>query len=515
MKKRGIKEKRIEEKYDIKKTFVFRLLILSLVLLMVLVIVYIFVYESGRGKEERLRGELGTLKWDLNKNYVRLDVLNYNISEDNLTINVNVNWSSGNISDSDFNGVLVDFDMNVGNNCNYTNSSSPIFGENKTYEINSFNPGCIQTDFSNVTNVTAYAQVNIHLNQTSLIQNITFYKDDSRNNLIYLNNYFYALTEINYSLIESPSNDKIEIIINNTTKNISISALDSTWLGTQKFNLTAIENQETLITSFYIIVVNTTRPIPNHPPEFNHTYCDDLVWYKNTTYTLNMTKCWRDTDGDTLTLRYENRSNGNLSISQNGVILTLTPNTNWFGTGYFYLYADDGKISEDESARVDFSVRNLPVANGTNTTTVINNDPKIKSSNPVSSDVSIFPKTNKTFTISAEKYEIIKWYLNGAQVTGSGLSFNFNNLKEGDIVKVEIINGTRIDSKTWNIKIANDETIEQPIFNTGLVIFYAIIVVICIIIILVIWLFIEEKRSKRIPEGFGFVIAGGNNSPMS
>ena len=140
--------------------------------------------------------------------------------------------------------------------------------------------------------------------------------------------------------------------------------------------------------------------------------------------------------------------------------------------------------------------------NTTNTTTSVVNDPNIKTSSPSSTNVHIFSEDNKTFVITAEDYDTIKWYLNGALVKENVLEFYFSNLEDGDIVKVEIINGTRLDSKTWNIKIEDDEELEDPVFDVGLVIFYLIIAVVSIIIFLVIWLFIIEKnRGSR--AGFG------------
>ena len=78
-----------------------------------------------------------------------------------------------------------------------------------------------------------------------------------------LDKHFHALVEINYSIVESPANDKIEVRVNNYTKNISIAVLDGSWFGTQKFNLTAItEDGDVLNTgnsgadmTFNIIVV--------------------------------------------------------------------------------------------------------------------------------------------------------------------------------------------------------------------------------------------------------------------
>jgi len=80
-------------------------------------------------------------------------------------------------------------------------------------------------------------------------------------------------------------------------------------------------------------------------------------------------------------------------------------------------------------------------------------------------------------------------------------------LQDGDIVKVEVINGTRVDSKIWDIKIENDERIEEPVFEVGKVIFYSIITIICIIILLVIWLFIIEKNKGKRRAGVGFGIS--------
>jgi len=266
-------------------------------------------------------------------------------------------------------------------------------------------------------------------------------------------------------------------------------------------------------------VINTSV---EHLPSFNSSACDDLEWEVNTNYVLNMEKCWYDLDGDALSgFRYENSTNNkNLTIIQNSNNLTLTPDTNWVGDGYFYVYANDSK--NESRGEIDFDVVNSIAINNTNitrtnTTAPVTNEPKITSSSPSDNEVYMF-LGNKTFTISASDYQTIKWYLNGKEITEAAgvLSYNFSDLKEGDIVKVDVINGTRIDSKTWTIKIEKDEEGETPVFDIGTVIFYSIIAILGIIILLVVWLFVIEKNKKNreigIGIGFGVSNSGGRSS---
>jgi hypothetical protein len=325
--------------------------------------------------------------------------------------------------------------------------------------------------------------------------------------------FFWASAEENITTI-------LNIHINMTDKSALVSFYpDYNWVGEEKVNITASCADEFVSDFFYI---NISETIINTPPIFNSTVCDNLEWEVNTNYFLDMRKCWYDNDGDSLTgFRYANSSssNRNLTISQNSTNLTLFPNAGWVGTGYFYIYASDGK--EESSARVDFEVKNSSVSrsstgssssgssastNATNMT--VTDNPKITLSSPYDNEVYIFPG-NKTFSITAEKYDLVQWYLNDilvAEAEGK-LSYEFTNLKEGDIIKVEVTNGTRIDSKTWNIKIQEDESGKVPVFDAGNIIFYAIITILCIIIFLVIWLFIIEKN-KGIKTGIGFGISG-------
>ncbi|MDD5191752.1 MAG: hypothetical protein PHH54_05320 [Candidatus Nanoarchaeia archaeon] len=522
--KRGVRKDR--RKFDIKKTILYKILIVFVVILCVLILIWVELKINERGKERGLKGELGTLKWDFNQEKVILSVLNYTVYNDNQTIDVNINWSSGNQT---INSIFVKFIRTQGD-CNFTILSGfPSFEENETYAINYDAPACTcaPTNFENVMGINVYAQIHVNLTQTGLIPNITFYKDDSRQNLINLGQYFSSLVNVNYSVVESPSNENISVSLDNTAKNVSISLLDSLWFGSQKFNLTATSDDGDVLNtansgenmSFYLIVLNYTRPTSNNFPSFNRTACDDLEWEVNDHYHLDMEDCWYDLDGDSLRgYRYGNASwhTGNLTITNDSNELTLTSKTDWIGGGYFYVYASDGKNESQD--RVDFEVLdNSDDGNGdgdggnggTNNTNTAARNPDITSSSPSGSDVFIFPG-NKTFSITARDYVSIKWYLNGAVIIAADdrLSYDFSKLKEGDIIKVDVINETRVDSKTWNIKLQTNAEGETPVFDVGSVIFYAIIAILGIIIILVIWLFFIEKNKDKGKIGVGFGISG-------
>jgi len=516
MKKRGSKRKRVRKgqrrvaKYDIKKTLAFKFLIASIIILILLIVLWVFVYKPAV-KEEGYG--LGTLKWDWGGEDAVFEVLDYSIDPiDNLTAYVNINWTSG---DKDVNQILIDF-IGAGTYCNDTRLNDLSLGENKTYWLDITIINCDEATFENVTDVQVYAQVHINLTRTSQIANIMIYNDDSLINVVDLDNYFSALVNISYSIV-GDSENKTGISINDTTNFVSFDPKLNRY-GNYEFNLTAESEDGDVLNvnnygdnmTFYVFFINDDRPIANSAPTFNNTECDNLIWNKNTSYTLNMTKCWSDEDGDSISgYRYENKTNGNLtiSLSHSGIVLTLTPNTNWIGSRYFFIYATDG--TEENGGRVDFTVT------GSGTTSQItspsNNvtNPNIKTASPTPGNVTL-TNTSKVFTITAEKYVSIKWYLNGAVIPGTTLSHSFDNLKNGDIIKVEAINGSRINSKTWEIIIGGDETPSAGIgINFGTVVFYSIIVMIVIVILLIIWVFISNKNQKSELARGGFGVTGG------
>jgi len=104
------------------------------------------------------------------------------------------------------------------------------------------------------------------------------------------------------------------------------------------------------------LVINTSV---EHAPRFLSDDCDDLEWEANTNYEIDMKDCWVDDDGDSLSgYRYENASNDNLTIILNSTNLTLIPDTDWIGSGYFKIFVSDGK--NESEGRVDFTVRVPP-----------------------------------------------------------------------------------------------------------------------------------------------------------
>jgi len=316
--------------------------------------------------------------------------------------------------------------------------------------------------------------------------------------------------------------DSIEFYLNESTNVLKVYS-NSSIPNYTSFSIRAFcTPQYDYSDGFYINYSNYVRPPQNHAPDFdsngidNDYDCDDLLWNRNSSYTRNLSKCWDDEDGDSLVFRYKNSSNNNVSIVLSNSILTLTPDTNWVGTGYFYVYANDSELEEGE--RIDITVRIPPTAAVINDTNVI--APKIKTSSPSATSVIPF-NGSKTFSITAENYTTIKWYLNGRLLNGSELSFNFSDLKDKDVVKVEIIRGTRKDSKIWDIKVDTitpaaipdvEGEIEVPKeidIGWGNVIFYLIIGILGIIILLIIWIFIAEKGKKKRKIDVGFGISGG------
>lgn len=511
--KRVYKNKKIEFDRQLKKSLPYKLLlffILLLISLLLVLIAYELITSISKPQKEKLEGELGTLCVFCSDNLVRLTVLNHTISSDNSTIQVNINWTSGNISSLDFSAIRVYF-IN-GSGYNFTLGVLPPginFGENKTYEFGL--PPFSPVNFGDVVEVRAYAEIEIHLIQNSSIPLIQFYKDSSKNNLIHLNNYFKALTEINYSFIESPNNENISIVINNITKNVSISVLDIAWHGTQVFNLTAsTADGDSLTTNFSIIVINENKPSLNRGPEFLEDVCDHITWNKNTSHTLNMTSCWTDDDNDSLTYGYRNRTGNNLTISQSGNSLTLTPALNWNGTGRFSIWANDSKEMVIEEiyfvVRGDnYSTTPPVIINGTNNSGII-----ILAPNPSGEIWTLFEGTNQTFSIGNLDYDRIEWYLNDQLRKENSLFYAPGNLSKGNYtIRVVVKKGWESASKTWNLIIQEEREIEEtPLFDFGQIMFYTIIVVIFIIILLLIWLFIAEKQKQnKKMDGFGFGIS--------
>jgi hypothetical protein len=235
----------------------------------------------------------------------------------------------------------------------------------------------------------------------------------------------------------------------------------------------------------------------NRPPRFLEN-CTNQELEMNRNLSIYLNKCFQDDDNDNLAFNYANY-NLNLSVENAGNKLIFIPDYNWLGEGEVYVYANDSK--NESGGVISFKVfnktTNNPQENLFPPLQNMNIELKIKRFNPEILDVYVFPNDNKTFSIEAENYEIISWYLDGAFVK-NGATYDFISSSGNHTIKAEVLNGTRKELKMWKVYIVDDEAIEKPLFEIGPVIFYLIMVVLTIIIFLfVLLLFIQKEKDKK------------------
>jgi len=275
---------------------------------------------------------------------------------------------------------------------------------------------------------------------------------------------------------------------------------------------------------FFTIFINDTNVSVNHAPEFDRGDCDDLVWDMNVDYELNLDDCFEDADDDDLEYRFVNRSS-NLDIQRSSDVLTLVPRTDWIGTGFFYIYANDS--IEETRGRVDFLIEDvssddddddLPGDDDDDVTDdddVIGDDDdnvfRIINPRPSASLITIFTGDNKTFSIDNYDYDSIKWFFDGKLVSIDLNSFEVSDLSIGNYtVKVEVIKGSETIGRAWNLIVEETEEGRVRVFELGTVIFWAIIAILVIIIMLVVWLLLIEKTQKKERIDLGFGVTGGS-----
>jgi len=249
----------------------------------------------------------------------------------------------------------------------------------------------------------------------------------------------------------------------------------------------------------------------NYPPRFKSEECDDLIWRKNKVQLLHINECFEDEDRDALTYRYEEKNKSgnnplNLTMSENLTFsrdvenLTITPDTDWIGDGYFYVFADDG-INETRG-RINFEVTNLgpPPGNG-NESDVF----EIISPQPNKSVVTAYAGNDQIFSVGNLDYDSISWFLDGGLIKGGSRFYKIEDLKVGNYsIKVEIRKDTMMDSRTWTLAVEPKIAKEEGGVGFGEIVFYLIIGFIVLIIFLVIWMFILEKNKQRKRKIYGF-----------
>jgi len=270
----------------------------------------------------------------------------------------------------------------------------------------------------------------------------------------------------------------------------------------------------------------------NQEPDFRSSRCGDIAWKVNTVYVLDMEDCFSDAEDDSLVFRWKypsgiSSSNTNITVekkSANGTELKLTPKTNWTGSGYFFIYANDSY--NEEGGKVDCKViehDSNDTGDGGGEENSTNQTPEdvfeILYPSPYGREVTIFLGDEKTFSIANEDYDAIEWYLNGKLVKTDSKMYRATGLEKGNYtLEVKLIKGDEVVSKTWDLSV--EEGAEEGrvrVFSPGKVVFYTIIVVVLIIILLVLILLVSERQSKnkKVNIGFGFVVVGDEKAKKS
>jgi hypothetical protein len=117
---------------------------------------------------------------------------------------------------------------------------------------------------------------------------------------------------------------------------------------------------------------------------------------------------------------------------------------------------------------------------------------------------SVFCTEKYKFSVQNTEYNNIKWYINDIFIEEGRSIYEVEGLGTGThSVKVEVIKGDIIASKTWNVNVKGAKGEEQA--SRGDIVFYLIIIGIILAIFIVIWIFISEKnkRRKELQAGFG------------
>jgi len=510
MVKRGFKTKK---KLIIQDTLPYKLLFINLIVLAILggAMIFLGIMQSSFKDKPGFSGEFNVLKWGSSASNISLSVTGYQIASDNQTVNVTINWDSGN---GNLSSLLMNFNKNSGN-CNYTTSELPSEGSSRNYQISLGDTDCLQ-DFSDLTSITVTAGVDVVIEQTGDFEEVIIYIYENSTEVLDLDKFIscsYGGTTFSIAYPE----DNI-LIDQNTANNISI-YVDYGWFGEVLVNVLgscASYPEVYLEDSFSVKVLNQVNPKANKPPVFLGA-CKDFMWRVNENQTIYLGNCFDNPDYDSLTFKIEN-NNSNIELTIKDYSLEVNPALNWVGEGNFKVYCSDG---EDEAlGRVGYEFympsgyvpsQNLTVPDSSSSqigTPPSNLNPKIIRTNPVDSRVYIFADAKRKFTVTPENYGKVKWHLDDIVVKEDSLFYDFSESEGNHTLKVEIIKGDKKEVKIWHIFIEDEEYVIGPIFHLGPIIFYLIVVVLIIIILLVVWIFIAEKqKNKKIkPAGFGIEI---------
>ena len=120
---------------------------------------------------------------------------------------------------------------------------------------------------------------------------------------------------------------------------------------------------------------------------------------------------------------------------------------------------------------------------------------KLNDISPNQEVVSFFSGESQSLSIGDDIYQSVKWYLNGKLVKENNNIFVLNNLDSAiHIVRVDVVNGTDVDSKTWSVIIKEKQITKETGLDSFRVVYYVYISVLFIVILLVVRLLVIERK---------------------
>ena len=328
----------------------------------------------------------------------------------------------------------------------------------------------------------------------------------------------------------------INMSINRSGDNLTL-APQINWMGNCSLSIYANDSKNETRGEVRVVVTNYSV---NSPPVFQSS-CEDIDFHKNTNHTIKMGDCFSDLDNNSLTFTYTNMSIRNISIIRNGSNLTFVPQINFVGKGYFNITAYDGTNTTLGRAGVDVkepndgddgdgdgggdggggecTSQNPNVTcgswvcgvkkNNCNNSVVCGNctagktcvegacvipATKITSSSPPGSEINITSNRSLTFSINAENYNVIEWYVDGALVKTNASSYEVKNLSAGSYeIKAMVKKGSAMDYKTWKLNVSKVKADERKLL------LYVMIGLIVLVVVVLVVIIIIKFSSKKAP----------------
>jgi len=383
----------------------------------------------------------------------------------------------------------------------------------KEKEMDYFAQEVIEAEKANLTLIKDFDEIKV-------------YRDEGNTtDLIYLDEYFSCLIDdlriyIYYDDYGQTSNITF---YQNYSDNGVIFYIPSGEYGRQKFEVRAYcghhdslnkysdgyENKLTFNVSF-LDETKLVNDSGNHAPVFLEEDCGYFVVYKNMNQSIDMGYCFDDEDDDELNFTYTEMNIDEIGIERDGDDLKFVPEKDFLGKGYFYIYANDS-IEKIRSTKIYIEVEEPSSANGDDGNGGNGDDdgngddggesvgddgenPRIVSSSPPGAEVKILLNRSQAFSISAENYESIRWYVDGDLVKSGVDSYEVGDLDEGDYeIRVEVKKGDEVVSKIWNLVVSkkSDRTIYFVVICVILGVF------ILLVVLLIVKAILERKEEKR------------------